>query len=101
FGDGDFMVSGSRQQGRSLQPDNVSLLVNAIDWLSDDTGLIDLRTKGVTSRPIAQLEDSTKTIIKYANFLLPILLVVGYGLVRMQQNRMTRLKRMAENYEER
>lgn len=100
FGDGDFMINGPREQARNLQPDNVSLAVNAIDWLSDDTGLIDLRTKAVTSRPLMQLEDNTKLLIKYVNFLLPILLVVGYGLVRMQRNRMTRLKRMSDTYEE-
>lgn len=98
--DGDFAVSGSAQRPRQLQADNVSLMANAIDWLSDDTGLIALRTKGVTSRPIDELEASTKTILKYANFLLPLLLVIGYGLVRMQRNRMKRLKRMSENYEE-
>lgn len=100
FGDGDFLINGPREQARNLQPDNVSLAVNAIDWLSDDTGLIDLRTKGVTSRPLQQLEDNTKLLVKYLNFLLPILLVVGYGLVRMQRNRMTRLKRMSDTYEE-
>jgi len=100
FGDGDFLINGPREQARNLQPDNVSLAVNAIDWLSDDTGLIDLRTKAVTSRPLMQLDDSTKALIKYLNFLLPILFVVGYGLVRMQRNRMTRLKRMSDTYEE-
>ncbi len=100
FGDGDFAVTGP-QQGQQRRPaDNISLLTNSIDWLSDDTGLISLRTKGVTSRPIDQLEDSTKAILKYTNFVLPILLVIGYGLVRMQQNKMRRLKRMSENYEE-
>ena len=98
--DGDFAISGPQQRPRNLQADNVSLLANSIDWLSDDTGLIALRTKGVTSRPIDELEDSTKTIIKYSNFMLPIFLVVGYGLIRMQRNRMKRLKRMSENYEE-
>lgn len=99
--DGDFAVTGPQQRQQQRRPaDNISLMTNAIDWLSDDTGLISLRTKGVTSRPIDQLEDSTKTILKYANFLLPILLVIGYGLVRMQQSRMKRLKRMSENYEE-
>jgi gliding-associated putative ABC transporter substrate-binding component GldG len=97
--DGDFVVNGAGQQPRKLQPDNVSLLSNTIDWLSDDTGLIALRTKGVTSRPIDELEDSTKTIIKYTNFALPLLLVMVYGLVRFQYNRMQRLKRMSLNYE--
>jgi hypothetical protein len=50
---------------------------------------------------LRELEESTRTLLKYINFLLPILLVIGYGLIRMQENRMTRLKRMSENYEER
>ncbi|MDQ2657595.1 MAG: GldG family protein [Bacteroidota bacterium] len=100
--DGDFPVNGPaypQQQPRSLQPDNVNLLANALDWLSDDTGLIDLRTKGAAFRPIRELDDSTKTLLKYANFILPILLVIGYGVIRAQRNRLTRIKRMNENYE--
>ncbi len=100
IGDGDFIINGAGQQPRKVQPDNVNLVSNGIDWLSDDTGLISLRTKGVTSRPIDELEDSTKTLLKYTNFLLPILLVIGYGIIRSQQNKIRRFKRMSENYEE-
>ncbi len=96
--DGDFAVNGS-QRGNQLPPDNVSLLVNSIDWLSDETGLIDLRTKEVTSRPIREISDQAKTLIKWINFMLPILLVIGYGLIRMQINRNKRIKRMEVNYE--
>lgn len=96
IGDGDFPVNGEQR----VQPDNVNLLSNAIDWLADDTGLIELRTKGVSSRPIDELDDATKTIIKYTNFGLPLLLVIVYGAIRFQGNRMKRLKRMSENYEE-
>ena len=98
IGDGDFAVNGSGAQAQNLQADNVSLLVNGIDWLSDDTGLIDLRTRGVSSRPIDQLEDSTKTILKYLNFLLPILLIIIYGLIRMQLKRTVKNRRMRESY---
>jgi gliding-associated putative ABC transporter substrate-binding component GldG len=98
--DGDFPVNGASQQPRRLQPDNVNLLSNSIDWLSDDTGLIALRTKGVTSRPIDELDDATKSILKYLNFGVPLLLVVIYGLIRFQQNRIRRFKRMSLNYEE-
>ncbi len=98
FSDGDFAVSGEGQNRQQLGEDNVNLLVNSVDFLSDDTGLIELRTKGVTSRPLEQLEDGQKTFLKYLNFLLPILLIIIYGITRMQMNRNKRIKRMEEGY---
>jgi gliding-associated putative ABC transporter substrate-binding component GldG len=89
--DGGFPVAEGQQQ---INPDNVNLLVNAIDWLSDDTGLVGLRTQGATARPIDELEDGKKAFLKYLNFLLPIVLVIGYGIFRAQNNRMLRIKRM-------
>lgn len=97
--DGDFPVNGEGERAQRLQPDNVSFLVNSIDWLSDDTGLIALRTKGASLRPIRQLEDSTKLLLKYGNFLLPVLLAIGYGVYRSQRNKIKRYKWMSENYE--
>lgn len=99
FGDADFFVNGEGREAKQLPEDSVSFLVNAIDWMSDDTGLIDLRTKGVKSRPIDELEDGTRTMIKYLNFLLPIVLLIGYGLVRMQRNNKTKKRLMNLNYE--
>lgn len=96
FGDGDFCIGGG--QGQQVQGDNVSLMANAIDYLSDDTGLIALRTRGVISRPIKDLEDGTKTLLKYLNFSLPIILVILYGLYRAQRRRSMRMRRLEENY---
>ncbi len=99
FGDGDFVENGSGKSARKLEADNVSLMANSIDWLSDDTGLISLRTKGITSRPLnADLESSTKTLIKYLNFLLPILLIILYGVIRYRIRRRQRNKWMSEDY---
>jgi hypothetical protein len=67
--------------------------------MTDDTGLIDLRTKGIKYRPIDELEDSKKTFLKYLNFLLPIILVLLYGLLRLQANKLKRVNIMSENYE--
>jgi gliding-associated putative ABC transporter substrate-binding component GldG len=96
--DGDFAVGG-QGRGNQLPKDNISLLVNSIDWLSDDTGLIDLRTKGITSRPIKEMEAGKKAFLKWFNFLAPIVLILIYGLIRMQVNRNKRVKRMEVNYE--
>ena len=90
IGDGDFP---SAAQGRG-QSDNANLMVNSIDWLSDDTGLIELRTKGVASRPIEDMDDSKRSFLKWLNFLLPIALVIGYGLFRYQARRNRRFRRM-------
>ncbi len=98
IGDGDFPVNGPRGQQQQLQEDNVNLMVNSVDWLSDDTGLIVLRTKGVTSRPIKDLDDSKRTFLKWFNFLLPILLILIYGFIRFQIKRNQRVTRMEENW---
>ncbi len=99
-GDGDFAVNGEGQKAQQLQPDNINLFVNSIDWLSDDTGLNELRTKGITSRPLnAQLEDGTKALIRYLNFLLPIFLVIGYGFFRFRINKAIRNKMASIDYE--
>lgn len=95
---GSFAVNGEGQGAQQIQPDNLNFLVNSVDWLSDETGLIELRTKGITSRPLKQLEDSTKTMIKYANFILPMLAVVIYGFVRGQMRRRKKMMWMVEQY---
>lgn len=99
IGDADFAINGSGRNAQRLKGDNVNLMVNSIDWLSDETGLIELRTKGVTSRPIKELEDGQKAFIKWLNFFLPILLVIGYGIFRTQSNRIKKIKRMEVSYE--
>jgi gliding-associated putative ABC transporter substrate-binding component GldG len=94
-GDGDFPVGGNQGQ---VNPDNINLMVNSIDWLSDETGLIELRTKGATARPIDDLEEGKRTFLKYLNFFLPLLLVIIYGIFRMQRNQLRKVKRMEAGY---
>jgi len=89
-GDGDFVVNGQGQQQQRLPEGNINLAANGIDYLAGDTGLLSLRTQRVTSRPLVQLTSGTKTVLKYLNVLLPILLVVGYGVVRYRRNRAQR-----------
>jgi len=97
--DGDFAVNGPRGQQQQQKPkDNISLLVNGVDWLSDDTGLIDLRTRGATSRPLTEIDDGRKATLKYLNLLLPIGLVILYGFFRFSRRRSQRMKRMQQTF---
>jgi len=82
---GAFAVNGEGQQQQQVNQDNVNLASNAIDWLSDDTGLIELRTKGITSRPLEQIDDTKRNLYKYGNVALPILLMIGIALYRRQR----------------
>lgn len=95
IGDGDFVINGRGQaQPQQLPEDNINLFVNAVNWLGDDTGLIELRTKGVTSRPLQPVEPGVRTLLKYLNLLLPLLLVVGYGFYRYRARKARRRKWM-------
>ena len=94
FSDGDFFVS---EQGK-VNPDNVSLVVNTIDWMCDKSGLAELRTKGVVYRPIEDLDEGKRAFIKYFNFLLPLALVAVVGIWRTQRSRRIRMRRMQEKY---
>lgn len=96
FGDGDFVINGPRQRRHRLPADNISLMVNSVDWLANDTGLIALRTQQVTDRSLMQLSDGTKTTLKYLNLFLPILFVLGYGFIRYQRRRARRRKWIEE-----
>jgi len=95
---GQLAINGSGRGARKLNEDNVSFFVNSIDYLSDDTGLIALRTKLIKSRPLDQVSDSKALFLKWLNFLLPILLIILYGLFRAQYRKNQRIKRMEEDY---
>jgi len=82
---GDFVTNGEGQRAQQVNQDNINFAANIIDWLSDDTGLVDLRTKGITNRPLVQLEDSERALIKYLNVFLPILLILVYAFIRKQR----------------
>ncbi len=76
-GDGDF-AKDQYLGGR----DNLAFFANMVDYLADDAGLITIRSKDVSPPPLEQVSDGTKKVYKYANMLLPPLLVMGYGLLR-------------------
>jgi len=95
---GTFAINGDGQRPQQVQPDNISLLANSVDWLTDETGLIDLRTKEITSRPIDQLSDSKKALIRWLNFLIPLVATMLYGIIWYQRRRIIRKKRMEEGY---
>ncbi|NNF06867.1 MAG: GldG family protein [Candidatus Eisenbacteria bacterium] len=73
-------------------PSNSVFAANIVDWMTLGNALIEIRSKGVTSRPLKEVEDSKRNLYKYLAILgVPILVVVA-GLVR---NRVRKNRRMS------
>ncbi len=62
--------------------DNVTAILNLIDWLAQDEALIGIRSRSVVSRPLGEVSDGARQAVKYANMLIPPLVVIGFGLIR-------------------
>lgn len=62
--------------------DNVTAVLNIIDWMAQDEALIGIRSRAVVSRPLGEVSDATRQVVKYANMLIPPLIVIGFGLIR-------------------
>ncbi|MBN2789960.1 MAG: Gldg family protein [Candidatus Delongbacteria bacterium] len=71
-------------------PENIEFILNSIDYLSGDSELIDIRSRGITARPLEKVSDGGKKIWKWVNILLPALLVILFGLFRWKTNRSKR-----------
>lgn len=86
-GDSDFITDGFVFNN----PDNATLMQNLVDSLSFDEDLINIRSKGVTSRPIkSDLSDSARSTIRYLNIFGLTLIVIAFGLVRYFLRRRSR-----------
>lgn len=66
---------------------NGVFIMNAIDWLLQDEDLIQIRSKSANSRSLEPMEDSTKASWKWANLLIPPLLILAGGIVAWRLRR--------------
>jgi gliding-associated putative ABC transporter substrate-binding component GldG len=63
-------------------PDNLIFFQNLVDSLGLDEDLIKIRSKGISERPIKELDDSWKTTIRYLNVFGITILVIVFGVTR-------------------
>jgi gliding-associated putative ABC transporter substrate-binding component GldG len=60
-----------------------AFVLNLIDWLMLDEGLLSMRTRGMTAAPLQKdISDNTRNSVKYGNMLGVPFLFCLYGLVR-------------------
>jgi ABC-type uncharacterized transport system involved in gliding motility auxiliary subunit len=75
IGDGDFPNEEQRPP-----KENITFFVNLVDYLADDQGLTQIRSKDVSEAPIEAVSDGTKKFIKYFNLIFPPAAVLLLGL---------------------
>lgn len=78
-----------------MSPGNQALVLNLIDWLLMDEGLLAMRSRGLSAAPVDDLGDGTRSLVKWGNILgLPILFI-AFGLVRWRLREARRKQVMA------
>jgi hypothetical protein len=74
-GDADFANEESRPP-----KDNITFFINMVDFLADDIGLTQIRSKDVSEAPIEETSDASKKFIKYFNLIFPPAAVLLIGV---------------------
>jgi len=77
-GDATF-VEDAYQQG--LGGRNLPFVQNIADWLLQEEGLIAIRAKEIDHRPLAELGNAPRVLVKWLNILLPPLLAILAGVM--------------------
>ena len=85
-GDSRFLQNNTVQQ----YSDNLIFFQNLVDSLSLDNDLISIRSKGVSERPVKDLSDTQKAVMKFVNILLVTIVVILFGLIRYFLRRRSR-----------
>lgn len=93
--DADFITNGIAMSGHT---DNITFAINSIEWLADNSGLIQLRNKFTTYSSLEPTESNTKEILKYLNFFLPVLLVIVAAALHHHYQQRKRLRRSRPGY---
>lgn len=68
-----------------LNAENLQYFINIVNYLSQDEALLTIRMKKAGFIPLKDIKDIYKTITKYANMFIPILIVILYGIYRWKK----------------
>lgn len=82
----------------SSRTDNVTFALNSIEWLADNSGLIELRNKFATFSSLEPIQENTRNILKYLNFFLPIVIILAIAFVHYRRSQRKRANRSRPGY---
>jgi gliding-associated putative ABC transporter substrate-binding component GldG len=87
IGNGAFITDEHRRNSTGF-----IVLLNMADWMTQEQGLISIRSKQVSERILEVTSDGTKKFVKYTNIFAMPLVVVLFGVIRWQFKRSARKK---------
>jgi len=82
------VVGTSRFLDSSVSQDssNLSFFMNVVDWLVQDEALIEIRSKGITYRPLKKISRGRRLVFKYVNLFGSSFLLLIAGFVIWRKN---------------
>lgn len=86
IGESDFITDQFIQQFQ----ENAIFFSNAVDFLSQDSDLIQIRVKQLTDRPLKEVSEGKKTFVKFLGIALMAILFAVYGIVHFVLRRRRR-----------
>lgn len=66
---------------------NVQLMLNIIYWISDEKGLMAIPSKKDFIQPLPEMDNSLKASVRYANLILPPVLILVWGILRWRKRK--------------
>ncbi|MBI5201794.1 MAG: GldG family protein [Elusimicrobia bacterium] len=92
------VVGSSRFMAQAFRvpPTNAAFSLNLMDWLALDAELIAIRNKAVAFRPLREIPQASKALVRWTLILAPPWGVVALGLWAWARRRSARSRRMAD-----
>ena len=80
--DSEFIKDGA---GAGVEA-NLNFVLNALDYLMDETTLIEIRARETIFKPLRELSTSNRKVVRWINILLPSFLLLLFGVLNYQKH---------------
>ena len=95
---GDALLGGDRMAQQN--PASITFVLNAVDWLAQDAGLIAIRSKNRLPPPLVFATAAARSTVKYVNMVVLPILLAAWGVVRLVRRRNLATLRYREGEED-
>jgi ABC-2 type transport system permease protein len=83
----DLVMQLAGSPGGEVHRPNVQFLQNLVDWSTEDTDLLDIRSVGAFARTLEPLDDATRNLLELVQYGLAVVLLGGVAVVARGRRR--------------